>query len=46
MTIAYWCVLAVIVMPYFWVMVARIPSLTLQTNLKPRQVAEGYNGFQ
>ena len=46
MTIAYWCVLAVIVMPYFWVMIARIPSLTLQTNLIPRQVAEGYSGVQ
>ena len=46
MTIAYWCVLAVILIPYSLVLIARVPTLTLQSNLVPRQVAESYNGYQ
>ncbi|MDH5766370.1 MAG: MAPEG family protein [Gammaproteobacteria bacterium] len=46
MTTAYWCVLAVITLPYIWVMVARVPTLTLQTNLVPRKTAEEYTGYQ
>ena len=46
MTIAYGCIFAVILMPYLWVMIARVPSLTLESNLIPRQVADAYDGYQ
>jgi uncharacterized MAPEG superfamily protein len=46
MNTAYWCVLAVILMPYLWAMTAEIPSFSLENNLKPRIKAESYTGFQ
>lgn len=44
MTIAYWCLLATIVLPYIWVAIARLPVLTLEKNLIPRITSESYTG--
>lgn len=44
MTIAYWCLLVTIVLPYLWVGIARIPVLTLEKNLIPRIAADTYTG--
>lgn len=44
MTIAYWCLLATIVLPYLWVAIARLPVLTLEKNLIPRIASESYSG--
>ena len=46
MTIAYWCVLIAILLPYIWVAIARAPGFTLQGNLIPRVVCNSYEGFQ
>ena len=46
MNTAYWCVLAVILMPYLWGLVATLPSFTFEGNLRPRITAESYTGFQ
>ena len=46
MTTAYWCVLAVIFMPYFWVLSARLPTFSLKQNLLPRPTAEQLTGYQ
>jgi uncharacterized MAPEG superfamily protein len=46
MNTAYWCVLAVILMPYPWALMAELPSFTLENNQRPRLKAESYTGFQ
>lgn len=46
MTIAYWCVFIVIVLPYVWVLAARLPGFTLQSNLRPRVVSDSFAGLQ
>ena len=46
MTIAYWCVLVIIVLPYIWVFIARLPTFSLQANLVPRPTAEALSGYQ
>lgn len=46
MTTAYWSVLIVIVIPYFLVLMARLPSLTLERNLIPRLVSDEFTGFR
>lgn len=46
MNTAFWCVLAVILMPYVWALMAELPSFSLENNLRPRLKAESYTGFQ
>ena len=46
MTIAYWCVFIVIVLPYIWVLAARLPGFSLERNLRPRVVSDSFSGLQ
>ncbi len=46
MTIAYWCVFIVVLMPYIWVLFARAPRFSLQKNLIPRIASESFEGVQ
>ena len=46
MQIAHWCVLAIIIMPYLLVFMARLPDLTLEKNLSPRVVSESLTGIK
>lgn len=46
MTTAYWCVFAVILLPYLLVAVARLPDLTLEKNLIPRIASESLTGVR
>ena len=46
MTIAYWCILAVIFLPYILVFMSRVPTITLENNLIPRLSAEELTGIQ
>jgi len=46
MTIAYWSVLVIILLPYMWVMIARLPGFTFEKNLIPRQVADSFTGVR
>ena len=46
MTIAYWCVVTVIFMPYVWVLSARLPTFSFQANLEPRPSADKLSGYQ
>ena len=46
MTVAYWCVVTVIFMPYIWVLSARLPTFSLQANLQPRISADELSGYQ
>ncbi len=45
MTIAYWCVLIIVTLPYIWGLSARIPGITLEKNLVPRVTAESFSGL-
>ena len=46
MTIAYWCVVTVVFMPYIWVLTARVPTFSLQGNLEPRLASDELTGYQ
>ncbi len=46
MNIAYWCVLAAILIPYGLVLIARFPGTTLESNLIPRISADSISGYQ
>lgn len=46
MTTAYWCVFTIILMPYVLVMVARLPTFSLQANLVPRLTSDQFTGYQ
>lgn len=46
MTTAYWCVLVTMILPYIWVLIARIPGFTLERNLVPRIVSDSLTGIR
>ena len=46
MTIAYWCVLLIIVLPTMLVLMARLPGFSLSANLTPRVIAEQFTGIK
>lgn len=46
MTIAYWCVLTAIILPYILAAIARLPGLTLERNLIPRIVSDDLSGVR